>query len=202
MKLHTPREQWPREVQRNAVLKCQDSLLWWSWERAAVNEEWRTSAYLSLSTCISWLRRVILHGGQRHSFCCAQAVPGTAPWWAPCQWSAARSCHILSSELCLLPTHWEDANHQLHSLPSEHSSSSVLTYEISASSEFFFLQMFLNICLIRHGLSEADFFSATQCVRFTIPRCCNFQKIKNVPCPKLGMGHNCFTCLGSPLNEE
>lgn len=65
-----------------------------------------------------------------------------------------------------------------------------------------FFQMFLNFYLARHGLSEADFSSATQCVHFTIPRCCNFWKIKNVLCPKLGMSHSRFTCLGSPLNEE
>lgn len=55
--------------------------------------------------------------------------------------SAACSCHLLSSELYLLHTYWQDANNQLHSL---HSSDSALTYDLSACSDFFLNSFFSN----------------------------------------------------------
>lgn len=114
--------------------------------------------------------------------------------------STACFCHILSSELYLLPTYWEDADNQLHSLHSQHSSDSAPTYDPCACSDFFFL-IFLNLCLARHGLLEAYLSSIAQCVSFTVPRWCNSWKIKNLLRPKFGVSHSMFTHFGSPLNE-
>lgn len=67
--------------------------------------------------------------------------------------------------------------------------------------QIFFFLIFLNLCLVRHGLLEADLSSTAQCVSFTVPRWCNSWKIKNLLRPKFGVSHSMFTHFGSPLNE-